>query len=130
MGREIKFRAWEMFGQGKWVYGFVSSNWEDWFISDAGGSATLVDMESIGQFTGLEDAIGQEIYVGDILETAYQFKDKQQVRRMKVEVDTVNPCMVLVNVRNKNDVEYDFVQCGLMSLTVIGNVYENPELLL
>ena len=48
-----------------------------------------------------------------------------------VELDGVNPCFVLhwINEKRTDGYEYDFVKCGLMTLEIIGNVHENPELL-
>ena len=68
--RIIKFRG-RRFDNDKWVYGNL--------VIDDSGNCEIIDYESnreirhvvdgstIGQFTGLKDAQGQEIYEGDII---------------------------------------------------------------
>ncbi|MFK2514390.1 YopX family protein [Bacteroides fragilis] len=66
MNREIKFRG-KRIDNGEWVYGYLAD--ED-YINDINSidlSSIEVDRGTIGQFTGLFDKNGKEIYEGDIL---------------------------------------------------------------
>lgn len=113
--REIRFRAWD--------------KRESEMIEDY-GNTTLVECYGWGgetyipmQFTGLSDRDGNEVYEGDILETADRIL-KVVWHRQAGQWDTDF-------IRYKGELSSN----GLRNLewkyraTVIGNIYENPELL-
>lgn len=68
--REIKFRARAKDG-GEWMYGnllFTNTKGKSKVkIYDRNGLATEVDVETIGQYTGLRDEKGAPLYEGDIV---------------------------------------------------------------
>ena len=65
--REIKFRG---FNGEKWLYGDLTIDYKtkQATISDDRWWRHPVRFDTVGQFTGLKDPTGKEIYEGDILE--------------------------------------------------------------
>ena len=102
--REIKFRAWD-----KWNKKFVYFNVSNPLIADIECLSIFKNIE-IQQYVGLKDKNGVEIYCGDILETTYYGTKKIQ--------DTIMECAIM-----------GLYSIDTSKVEVIGNIYENPELL-
>lgn len=68
--REIKFRALSenIDGTSDWVYGYLSKCDNEFTIEDEYGNGLFVNAKTIGEYTGLEDCNGKEIYEGDMVE--------------------------------------------------------------
>src|SRR5690606_2087851 len=67
MKRAIKFRG-KRVDNGEWVYGDLMCNWTTpAILSENDGREYEVIPSSIGQFTGLKDKNGKDIYDGDSL---------------------------------------------------------------
>ncbi|GED34992.1 YopX family protein [Brevibacillus centrosporus] len=138
-GREIKFRG-KSVETGEWVYGMMVNNL---FIKDADRTpvnyividnedcAMFDEMEplfievapeTVGQFIGIRDKYGRQIYEGDILVDTLGTTGEV--------VWMLEDCSFAALVSHP-EVEYiAFESDGSLKNTwVIGNVFENPELL-
>lgn len=90
----------------------------------------VIDFEDcvLMQFTGLKDKNGKEIYEGDIINYKYSRHTSTQ---FVVKYNEFQATFIVVD--NHNDLVYTFRELAdyiqLNSLEVIGNIYENKELL-
>ena len=125
--REIKFRAWyepinKMFFD---VERRHSVHW--WCPKEK--FALERDSTEIMQFTGLKDKKGKEIYEGDVILSKY-FDDRinEYVER-KAEVIFEDGCFQVKKEYWKPLLISIIAVEKTWTIEVIGNIYENPELL-
>ena len=123
--REIKFRGRvKNTNKPQWVYGIVIppqySSWEDWTLFD-GERRWIVDPKTVGQFTGICDSEGKEVYEGDIISFPY---------RRRTETGVVYYVNGGYSVKNKVFLHDDDLRSVMFykEIHVIGNIHDNPEL--
>ena len=158
MNRIIKFRGLAV-SSGEMVYGcLIKKRYNalaDWMIEDENGLGSDVVTESIGQFTGLFDVDGKEIYEGDIVKCSY-FKMSVGANLGAIEVDAELTGVISFNhlslcvsniigdkwshytgyaagegeceITYLHDV-YEGSTDAEMSIEIIGNIHQNKELL-
>ena len=124
--RDIKFRGRicnGIRGAGNWVY---------WGLNGT-DMIDVIDKETIGQFTGLKDSKGVEIYEGDILK--YSIYDEERTGVIKYEdkwaqfyLSTKNKYGVGVGLTSVHSWYYNADDDGT-GVEIIGNIYKNPEFL-
>jgi uncharacterized phage protein (TIGR01671 family) len=137
MNREIEFRG---FDGTKWYYGDLKYNIKVdvamIHIYEKDGSFYRqynVDPDTVGQFTGLRDKNGKKIYEGDVVRHPYVdpiFRDLVESKDGEgVTSEIVFHDGAFVVKYNENDFIYLDAFTRRVAVEVIGNIYDNPELL-
>lgn len=125
--REIKFRGRD--NNGVWYYGYINKYSFNGYteasirFSNESGSILIyqVKEETVGQYTGIKDKNGNEIYEGDILGDF-----------IGLGVVKYNECtagFVIDILGQINEITFGEINYNNYVLEVIGNIYENPDIL-
>lgn len=127
--REILFRG-KRVDNGEWTEGYLFKQWNRtfllWGMTGDIPNMTEVIPETVGQFTGLTDKNGKKIFEGDIVEFTDIYTGENG--RAKIVFEDFkwkysgcyydgNP-IVWLGIYDKS-IEFE----------IIGNIYDNPELL-
>lgn len=136
MNREIKFRGMDL--KGNWHYGnlavipdkprFKHPPEPGSYISNSVGMpfAYPVRPETVGEYTGLKDKNGKEIYEGDIFHVAgnhkYTVKFFEE-SECNFEKSYASFCLTI-----PERMTFPIDEWALQNGQVIGNIYETPEL--
>lgn len=137
--REILFRG-KRTDNGEWTEGDLYRKTdalgekETIIFQDKGADAfkkNFVNSETVCQYTGLKDKNGKKIFEGDIVEYEdeapgqYEYHDSLIINRGVIEYS--EGCFYWTNAVNAN--LQDYVYKGVADCEVIGNIFDNLELL-
>lgn len=119
--REIKFRG-KRLDNGEWIEGDLLRMLDHWFIfpdpAPEGIDKYAVDPATVGEYTGLKDKNGKEIYEGDIVKWDECVADYRFITQI-AEVSY-----------NKSSASFEPLgEYCYESFEVIGNIHDNPEFL-
>lgn len=115
--REIKFRALIKHGNTKPQWEYYSTLSQPWWLDEVCMNVKIIIKDL--QYTGLKDKNSKEIYEGDIIQHHYHI--------LKAEIKRINSGLVMKYL--VDNLKYALYEIDMPYIEIIGNIYENPELL-
>mgnify|MGYP002675388374 CR=1 FL=1 len=134
--REILFKAKRNY-DGKWIEGYylrdqyhISGNDIIFYRKDSDRFTVYtdtIDLETLCQFTGLCDKNGNKIWENDIVLVIYEnrYYEKKELSTGKI-VFTRGAWYIGGKVRNEL---YTIDKDAIFQVEIVGNIFDNPELL-
>lgn len=148
MNRKIKFRAKGTLNDNIWYYGayfehmkrlpspigdclkendmeylIISNGLADWNMPTP-ISITSINPNTVGQYIGINDKYGKEIYEDDIVICIYN--GRKTLRKIVFDLEELD--FKATNGKENYNNNVDYIKC-CEEIEVVGNVYDNPELL-
>jgi len=120
--RENKYRG-KSINSGEWLFGDLlqyADSAQIWVNTPDGKWNYIVDPGTVGQYTGLKDKNGLEVFEGDII----GWGPEDHAPDSEVFYDDG-----AFKVSDPYSDSWEYIIDVLMGAVVIGNIYENPELL-
>lgn len=120
MKREVKFRAWDTKLEEMIKDPYIEQHMQFAHLNELISAA--LTRYILMQYTGLKDKNGKEIYEGDIIE-------HWDNRYIVPPFTPIDRSYEAENVLPHHDGSDDWMSMSNVDWEVIGNIYENPELL-
>jgi len=121
--RTIKFRG-KRIDDGKWIYGYLAGTDSINNIDEVAYPNEDVAPETIGQFTGMLDKNGKEIYEGDIVRYYDDIEDELVSSHVIYHKESCSFCADPTKLCG------DYIGItAYWQFEVIGNIHDKPELI-
>ena len=112
---EKKFRIKSDWGNKEWIYFELPWCYSESFSCDL---SEIKDKTTLGQFVGMQDINGKDIYEGDIIKYT-------RLRTMMDGFITYTIKMPSLTEHN----EYTVLKLHAKEIQIIGNIFDSPELI-
>lgn len=134
--RKIKFRGKQRGWKQDWTWYYGNLYCKDGYgrthIRDINHGCYDIDPETVGQFTGVRDINGKEIYEGDRVNAHWFYFDGKGEAEEKIEnavIEEKSGCFGFYWKKYGNFISLCEINWDEDIIEVVGNIYDNPELL-
>lgn len=138
MNRQIKFRG-KRLDNGEWVYGDLEyqpcnriARIHTYNPDGSYNGQHIVDPDTVGQFTGLHDRTGKEVYEGDVVFwIAIDMRGRGKGEQGAIIWDNSTMAWVILRDKPTSDGRPCIISRPFdkKHLEVVGNIHDNPELM-